>query len=66
MDDFVEVKIVHASSDAHGPVHEQGWRDLPPCSQHLVQLSLGAVLHDDTITRSLGTDTSDRVKKGYV
>lgn len=63
MDDFVKVKVVHATGDAHGPVHEQGGRDLPARPQHLVQLSLGAVLHDDTVTRSLGTDTSENVKK---
>lgn len=63
MDDLVEVKIVHASSDAHGPVHEQGWLDLPACSQHLIQLSLGTVLHDDAVTWSLGTNTPDRVEK---
>jgi len=58
VDDLVEVKIVHAPSDAHGPVHEQGWMYLPACSQHLIQLSLGTVLHDDTVARSLGTNTS--------
>ena len=63
MDDLVEVKIVHAPSDAHGPVHEQGGMDLPACSQHLVQLALGTVLHDDAVTWSLGTNTSASVEK---
>lgn len=63
MDDLVEMKIVHAPSDAHGPVHEERWMDLPACSQHLIQLSLGTVLHDDTVTWSLGTNTSERVEK---
>lgn len=58
MDDLVEVKVVHATSDAHGPVHEQRRGDLPACSQHLVQLSLGTVLHEDAVARSLGTDAS--------
>lgn len=63
MDDLVEVKIVHAPSDAHCPVHEQGWMDLPACSQHLIQLSLGTVLHDDAVTWSLGTNTPESVEK---
>lgn len=58
MDDLVEVEIVHAPGDAHGPVHQQGGMDLPARSQHLKQLSLGTVLHDDAVTRSLGTNTS--------
>lgn len=57
MDDLVEMEVVHSSSDAHGPVHQQGRVDLPACSQHLVQLALGAVLHDNAVTRSLGTNT---------
>ena len=63
MDDLVEVKVVHASSDAHGPVHEQGWLDLPACPKHLIQLSLGTVLHDDAVTWSLGTNTPDRANR---
>ncbi len=63
MNDLVEVKIVHAASDAHGPVHQQRWLDLPACSQHLIQLSLGAVLHDDAVTWSLGADASAGVVK---
>lgn len=63
MDDLMEVKIVHAPGDAHGPVHEQGRVDLPACSQHLIQLSLGTVLHDDAVTWSLGTNTSESVGK---
>lgn len=63
MDDLVEVKVVHAPSDAHGPVHEQGRSDLPARSQHLVQLPLSTVLHDDAVTRSLGTNTSENVEE---
>ena len=59
MDDLVEVKIVHAPGDPHGPVHEKGGRDLPACSQHLVQLSLSTVLHENAVTWSLGTNTSE-------
>lgn len=62
MDDLVEVKVVHAPSNTHGPVHEQGRRDLSARSQHLVQLSLSAVLHDDAVTRSLGADPSEKVQ----
>lgn len=63
MDDLVEVQIVHAPSDAHGPVHQQGRMDLPACSQHLIQLSLGTVLHEDAVTWSLGANTSENVEK---
>lgn len=63
MDDLVEVKIIHAPSDTHGPVHEQRWRDLPACSQHLIELSLGTVLHDNAVTRSLSTNTSESGEK---
>lgn len=55
--DFVKVKVVHASCNAHGPVHQEGGSDFPARPQHLVQLALGAVFHQDTVTRSLGTHT---------
>lgn len=57
MDDLVEMEVVHSSGDAHGPVHQQGRVDLPSRSQHLVELALGAVLHDDAVTWSLRTNT---------
>lgn len=63
MDDLVKMKIVHSPSNAHGPVHEQRWGDLPSCSQHLVQLSLGTVFHNDAVTWSLSTDTPEDVEK---
>lgn len=63
MDDLVEMEIVHPSSDAHGPVHQQGRMDLPACSQHLVELALGAVLHNNAVTWSLGTNTPRSVKE---
>lgn len=66
MDDLVEMEIVHSSSDAHGPVHQQGRVDLPARSQHLVELALGAVLHDNAVTWSLGTNTPRSVEKGNV
>ncbi len=53
MDDLVQVEVVHAACDAHGPVHQQGRRDLPAGPQHLVELALSAVLHEDAVTRSL-------------
>lgn len=62
MDDLVKVKIVHAAGDAHGPVHKKGGRDLPACSQDLVQLPLGAVLHDDAVTRRLGANTPENTR----
>lgn len=63
VDDLVEMEIVHPSSDAHGPVHQQGRMDLPACSQHLVELALGAVLHNNAVTWSLGTNTPRSVKE---
>lgn len=63
MDDLVEVQIVHAPGDAHGPVHEQARLDLPAGPQHLIQLPLCTVLHDDAVARSLGTNTSERDQK---
>ena len=59
VDDLVEVEVVHASSHAHGPVDEQGGGDVPTRPQHLVQLALGTVLHQDTVTRGLGADTPE-------
>ena len=60
VDDFVEVQVVHASCDAHGPVNQEGGGDFTPRPQHLVQLALGAVLHQDTVTRSLGAHAPGR------
>lgn len=59
MDDLVEVQIVHASGNAHGPVHQQGRGDFPASPQHLVELSLGAVLHDDAVAWSLSADAPE-------
>lgn len=64
VDDLVEVQVVHSSSDAHGPVHQQARLDLPACSQHLIQLPLCTVLHDDAVARSLRANASGRVQKG--
>lgn len=60
MDDFMEMEVVHAPSDAHGPVHQEGRSDLPASPEHLVQLALGAVLHQDAVARSLSADTPMR------
>ena len=57
MDDLVEVQVVHAPCDAHRPLHEQGGGDLTASPQHLVQLALGTVLHQDAVAWSLGADT---------
>ena len=56
MDDLVEVQVVHAPGDTHGPVHEQGGHDLASGPQHLVQLALRAVLHEDAVAGGLGAD----------
>lgn len=66
MDDLVEMKVVHSPGDAHGPVHEQGWGDLPARSQDFVQLSLSTVLHNDAVTWSLSTNTSEKVERKWL
>ena len=53
MDDLMEVEVVHAPGDAHGPVHQEGRGDLAPGPQHLVELALGAVLHQDAVAGGL-------------
>lgn len=54
VDDFVEVEVVHATCNAHGPVNHEGGGDFAARPQHLIQLPLGTVFHQDTVTRSLG------------
>ena len=53
VDDFMEMEVVHAPGDAHGPVHQEGRGDLAAGPQHLVELALGAVLHQDAVARGL-------------
>ena len=57
MDDLVQVQVVHATGDAHGPVDQQGGRDGAAGPQHLVQLALGAELHENAVAGSLGAHT---------
>ena len=57
MDNLVQVQVVHATGDAHGPVNQQGGRDGAASPQHLVQLALGAELHEDAVAGSLGAHT---------
>lgn len=57
VNDLVQVKVVHAACDTHGPVNEQWWCDLSPCSQNLIQLPLCTVLHDYAVTWSLCAHT---------
>lgn len=45
MDNFVEVEVVHATCNAHGPVNQEGGGDFTARPQHLVQLALSAVFH---------------------
>lgn len=53
MYNLMEMKIIHPTGDARGPVHEQAGRDLPASSQDLVQLPVSTVLHDDAVARRL-------------
>ena len=57
VDDLVEVQVVHAAGDAHGPIHQERRGDLAPGTQHLVELTLGAELHDDAVAGRLGAHT---------
>lgn len=60
MNDFVEVEVVHATCDAHGPFNQEGGGDFTARPQHLIQLALGTVFHQDTVTRSLGAHAPGR------
>jgi len=60
MDDFVEVQVVHTTRDAHGPVNQERGDDFATPPQHFIQLALGAVFHQDTVTRSLGAHAPGR------
>ena len=57
MDDFEGVQIVHATGNLFSPVQHQGGWDFLAISEYLVELTIGAVLHDDTIAGSLGANT---------
>lgn len=54
MDDFVKVEVVHATCNAHGPVNQEGGCDFTARPQHLIQLALSTVFHQDTVTGGLG------------
>lgn len=53
VNDLVQVKVVHAAGNAWGPVHQHPGGHFPPCPQHLIQLTLCTVLHDDAVARCL-------------
>ena len=57
MDNLVQVQVVHATGDAHGPVDQQRWGHRAASPQYLIQLALGAELHEDAVARSLGAHT---------
>lgn len=54
MDDLVQVQVVHATGNAHGPVDQQRGGDGAAGPQYLIQLALGAELHEDAVAGSLG------------
>ena len=62
MNYFVEVQVVHAPGDAHGPLHHERGGDLTASPQHLIQLALGTVLHQNTVAGGLGADTPEGIK----
>lgn len=59
MDNLMQVQVVHATSDAHGPVNQQGGGDRAASPQYLVQLALSAELHEDAVAGSLGAHTPE-------
>lgn len=59
MDDLVQMQVIHATSNAHGPVNQQGGGDRAASPEHLIQLPLGAELHQDAVTGSLCADTPE-------
>lgn len=63
MDDFVEVQVVHAARDAHGPVDQEGGGDFAPRPQHLVQLALGTVFHQDTVAGRLSAHAPKEARR---
>jgi hypothetical protein len=36
VDNLVQVQVIHATSDAHGPVNQQGGGDRAAGSEHLI------------------------------
>ena len=63
MYDLVRVEVVHAAGDLLGPVDEERGGKLLVVTEDLVQLTVRAVLHDDTVTRRLCAHTP-RVRGG--
>jgi len=55
--DLVCVEVIHATGDLLGPVEDVTDGQLASVPEDLVQLSVWAVLHDDTVARGLGADT---------
>ena len=63
MYDFVGVEVVHATGDLLGPVQYDSRGDLLAIAEQFIQLSIGAVLHYNTVTWSLGADTPKKYKQ---
>lgn len=59
VDDLVQVQVIHATSNAHGPVNQQGRGDRTASPQHLVELALGAEFHQYAVAGSLCADTPE-------
>lgn len=57
MYDFMEMQIIHPTSNSRGPIHEQPRCDLSASSQDFVKLSVGTVLHDDAVAWGLGANS---------
>lgn len=67
VDDLVQMQVVHATGNSWRPVHQHLGGHFPPCSQHLIQLALGAIFHDDAVTRCLSAYGSrmDKTQETY-
>ena len=53
MDDLMGMKVAHAVGYLLRPIYEQHGRQVLPVPEHLVELAVGAVLHDDAVARGL-------------
>ena len=61
MDDFVLMKVVHASCNLFGPLHQFLGRDLLPVSEQVEQGPIRAVLHHDAVDWRLDTHTPGNI-----
>lgn len=57
MDDFMGVQVAHAIGYLLRPIHEQYRGQVLPIPENLVELTVGAILHDDAVAWGLNAHT---------